>query len=94
MNTKSGLEWDYHGNSSSRVGNQPCAFYGPRGFLGVEVHKIPGNHSTYIMENMHIVAKVLKDCLEKADDRMLPLSARRRVKEFCCAFPGGKQRRI
>jgi surfactin synthase thioesterase subunit len=36
---------------------------------GVEIHKIPGNHITYITDNIHLVAKVLKESLEKAQTR-------------------------
>ncbi len=33
---------------------------------GVEVHKIPGNHFTYITENVQVVAKKLRECLDRA----------------------------
>ena len=34
---------------------------------GLEVHKIAGNHDTYITQNVGTVAKVLRDCLERAE---------------------------
>ncbi len=36
---------------------------------GVKVHKIPGNHFTYITDNVHLVAKALRECLENAEAR-------------------------
>jgi amino acid adenylation domain-containing protein len=38
---------------------------------GVEVHKIPGNHLTYITQNIHVVAEVLEKCLRLAGKRNL-----------------------
>jgi hypothetical protein len=32
----------------------------------LEVHKIPGDHNSYIMENLHFVVAMIKECLEKA----------------------------
>jgi len=34
---------------------------------GVKICKVSGNHNTYITENIHVVAKVLKESLEKAE---------------------------
>jgi amino acid adenylation domain-containing protein len=45
----------------------PTLTWGKLALGGVEVHKIPGNHNTYITENIHVVAKVLKECLAKAE---------------------------
>jgi hypothetical protein len=36
---------------------------------GLEIRRIPGNHITYITENIHLVAAVMKDSLEKAMHR-------------------------
>jgi aspartate racemase len=33
---------------------------------GVEVHKIPGDHLTYITEHVQVVAKKLRECLDRA----------------------------
>jgi len=33
---------------------------------GLEVHKIPGNHHTYITEHIQVVAEELRECLERA----------------------------
>ena len=33
---------------------------------GIEVHSIPGNHSTYITEHVQVVAKELRECLDRA----------------------------
>ncbi len=33
---------------------------------GLEIHKIPGNHDTYITENLHVVAESLRKCLEQS----------------------------
>jgi amino acid adenylation domain-containing protein len=38
---------------------------------GVEVYKIPGNHETYITENIQVVAEVLEKCLRHAEKRSL-----------------------
>jgi thioesterase domain-containing protein len=34
---------------------------------GLEVHKIAGDHDTYITQNIGSVAKVLRDCLQRAE---------------------------
>lgn len=34
---------------------------------GIEVHKLPGNHNSYIRENVRVAANKLKECLERAD---------------------------
>jgi hypothetical protein len=33
---------------------------------GLEMHKIPGTHDTYITQNVGIVANVLRQCLQRA----------------------------
>ena len=33
---------------------------------GLEVHRIPGDHDNYITQNVGTVAKVLRECLERA----------------------------
>jgi hypothetical protein len=33
---------------------------------GIEVYKIPGNHHTYITEYIQVVAKELRECLDRA----------------------------
>jgi Thioesterase domain len=33
---------------------------------GVEIHKIPGNHLTYITEHIQVLAKELRECLDRA----------------------------
>jgi amino acid adenylation domain-containing protein len=33
---------------------------------GIEVHKLPGNHNTYIREHVQAAAKQLRECLERA----------------------------
>jgi len=35
---------------------------------GVEVHKIPGDHFTYMTESIQIVAKELRECLDRASE--------------------------
>ena len=34
---------------------------------GIEIHELPGNHNSYIRDNVQIMAKKLKECLEKAE---------------------------
>jgi amino acid adenylation domain-containing protein len=38
---------------------------------GVEIYKIPGNHETYITENIQVVAEMLEKCLRHAEKRNL-----------------------
>jgi len=33
---------------------------------GIEIYPVPGNHVTYMNENVHVTAGILKECLEKA----------------------------
>ncbi len=47
--------------SNLRLGWQALA----RG--GIEIHKLPGNHHTYIRENVEIAANKLQECLVKAE---------------------------
>jgi amino acid adenylation domain-containing protein len=39
---------------------------------GVEIHRIPGDHTTYITEHIDIVARQLRECLEKAQGENRP----------------------
>jgi thioesterase domain-containing protein len=34
---------------------------------GIEIHRLPGDHRTYLSENVEITAKKLQECLEKAE---------------------------
>jgi amino acid adenylation domain-containing protein len=52
---------------------------------GVEVHKIPGTHFTYMKENIQVVAKELRECLDSAsygsENRRVVSRYRERIRE-------------
>jgi len=55
-------EWhEWH----KRRDSDPTLGWGGLAAAGVEVHTIPGNHHTYITDNIEILVKRLKECLAK-----------------------------
>ncbi|HTN72708.1 MAG TPA: amino acid adenylation domain-containing protein, partial [Methylomirabilota bacterium] len=37
--------------------------------IGIEIHKLPGDHTSYIREHVQVAAKQLRECLEKAETK-------------------------
>jgi hypothetical protein len=71
--------WPYGGRITLIVSNDWYGLDSTFGWAdvaldGVEVHTIPGNHNSYMLEHDRIVAEKLTACIEKAKRKLISLS--------------------